>query len=280
MKLNKDKCKSLHLGRKWSLQWYRLETGACGVALPKTPLKRAVWDSSTLAVKRTRNILGCSNRSRTQKGLSLSIHHCGWWCTLEYCAKCWVPRFKTEMDKPHQVQQRATKIFGSWSPCPVRRGWGRWDYSAWSRGGSRGTKHESFSIRRYRQTSQPWGGRVKDTRQKAETIKVQTSMRRNVYTIRRQSDSATHCPGSISPFLGVFQTQPDKGMSEWSDPIADLALSRSLGVLVYPTLLVPGLSFELSSVLSVVHEERQEPPLCNSHLNGLINLYWRPICLQ
>lgn len=41
MKLNKDKCKSLHLGRKWSLQCYRLETGAWGVALLERPLKRA-----------------------------------------------------------------------------------------------------------------------------------------------------------------------------------------------------------------------------------------------
>lgn len=67
-------------------------------------------------------------------------------------------------------------------------------------------------------------------------------MRRNIYAIRRQSDSATHCPGSISPFLEVFKTQPDKDLSNRSDLKAVLALSSSLG---YLTLLVPGLSFEL-----------------------------------
>ena len=45
------------------------------------------------------------------------------------------------------------------------------------------------------------------------------------------------------PFLGVFKTQLDKDLSNWSDLIADLALSRRL---VHPTLLVTGLSFELS----------------------------------
>lgn len=80
---------------------------------------------------------------------------------------------------------------------------------------------------------------MKDIRQKAETIKLQTSINRNINPTRRYSDSATHCPGNISPFFRVFKIQPDKDLSKWSDLIADLALS-----LGYPTLLETALSFE------------------------------------
>lgn len=73
---------------------------------------------------------------------------------------------------------------------------------------------------------------MKDTRQKAESIKAQTSIRRSFYTTRRQSDSATHCPGSTSPFVRVFKTQPDKDLSKWSDLIADLEQEPGLS---YPT---------------------------------------------
>lgn len=215
MKFNKEKSKSLHLGRKWSLQQYRLETDAWGEALQKRPLETATWDSSTLAAKSTRNILGCVTEQDTEGIITL---HSSRWMMMHAGILCQVlgPRYKTEMDKSDQVQQKAAKMFGSWSHCPVRRGWGSWDYSAWSRAASRGSKHQSFSIWRYGQTSQPWGGSVKDTRQKAETIKVQISIKRNFYTIRRQSDSATHCPGSTLPFWRIFKTQPDKEQVVWS----------------------------------------------------------------
>lgn len=181
------------------------------------------------------------------------------------------------MDTPNQVQQRATMMVESWSSCPVRRDCRSWDCSAWSTVGLRGAEQTALQHQKMQPDSTAMHGcRVEINTQKLKR-KVQIDIRRNILTVRtgRQHN---RLPESLSPSLGIFKTQLDKDLCSRPDLTADLLFSRWL---VHPTLQVTGLSSELSCPLfSVVPEERQDLPLGNSHLNELINLYWKPVCLQ
>ena len=117
--------------------------------------KTAAWAGSTLPAKRSSSIQGCSNKSSTSREGIITLHSSLVRSHLEYCVKFQVPQYKTDTDKPDQVQQRATIMVGSWRSCPVRRGWGSWDCSAWSKVGLMGTEQQPSSIWRCSQTPQP-----------------------------------------------------------------------------------------------------------------------------
>lgn len=79
MKVNRDKCKVLHLGRTNPLQrcWLGLDWG--GSSFAEKPLgiladrELSMSQQSALAAKRANNILGCVTRSRARRWRELII---------------------------------------------------------------------------------------------------------------------------------------------------------------------------------------------------------------
>lgn len=78
----------------------------------KTPEVSKQHETAALWQQRGQEISWAVVTGAGHKGLSLSIHHGGWRRTLQYCAKCWVPRYKTEIVKPTKFSKRLPKCLG------------------------------------------------------------------------------------------------------------------------------------------------------------------------
>lgn len=63
------------------------------------------------------------------KGLCLIFQH----LLDTHLTSTWsfIPQHKKNAEKVEQVQQRASKLFGDWGTCQLRRCWRNWPFSSW-----------------------------------------------------------------------------------------------------------------------------------------------------
>ncbi|CAM5099974.1 unnamed protein product [Natator depressus] len=118
MRLNKDKCRVLHLGRKSLMHRYRLGTEWLGSSSAEKDLavtvdeKLDMSQQCALVAKKANDILGCISRSIASRSRDMIIPLYSTLVRphLEYCVQFWAPHYKKDVEKLERLQQRATKI--------------------------------------------------------------------------------------------------------------------------------------------------------------------------
>uniref|UniRef100_K7F0M3 Reverse transcriptase domain-containing protein n=1 Tax=Pelodiscus sinensis TaxID=13735 RepID=K7F0M3_PELSI len=118
MKVNKDKCKVLHLGRNNKFHTYRMGSDCLGRSTAERNLGVIVdhnlnmSQQSDVVSKKANIILGCINRcvvSKTQEVI-LPLYSELVRPQLEYCVQFWAPHFKKDVEKLERVQRRVTRM--------------------------------------------------------------------------------------------------------------------------------------------------------------------------
>jgi len=120
MKLNKAKCKVLHMGRGNPKHKYRLGREWIESSSEEKNLGSLVEEKfnltwkCALAAQITKHILGCiksSIASRSREGI-LPLYSASVRPHLESCIQLWSPQHRKDMELLEWVQRRATKIIG------------------------------------------------------------------------------------------------------------------------------------------------------------------------
>jgi len=117
MKINKGKCRVLHLGRNNPMHHYRLEADLLESSSVERDLGVLVDDKLTLSqcalvAKAANGILGYTKKSvaSSSREVLLPLYFALVRPHLEYCIVFWAPHFKKDEELLERLQQRATKI--------------------------------------------------------------------------------------------------------------------------------------------------------------------------
>jgi len=112
MKVNKGKCKVLHLGRNNPMHQHRLGIDLLGSSSAERDLGVLVDDKLTmsqqraLVAKKTNGILGClsKNVASRSKEVLLPLYSALVWPHLQYCVQFWAPLFKKDEELLERVK--------------------------------------------------------------------------------------------------------------------------------------------------------------------------------
>ena len=118
MRINKSKCRVLHLRRNNHIHQYRLGDPL----LERTPVEKdlrvlvedrfSMSQQCVLVAKKVTGILGCIKKSVASRSREVVLPFCSTLVRphLEYCVQFWALWYKKDKDLLERVQQRATKM--------------------------------------------------------------------------------------------------------------------------------------------------------------------------
>ena len=117
LKLNKGKCKVLHLGRNNPMN-QSLGTTQMESILTEKDLRLlvdsrlSISHQCALAAKQANGIMGCirQNTASRWRELILPLYSALLRPHLEYCVQFWALHYKRDMDMLESIQRRATKL--------------------------------------------------------------------------------------------------------------------------------------------------------------------------
>ena len=105
MKVDRNKCKVLHLGKRNQLHNYKMEDTWLSNTTSEKDLGIVVDHNMSqqcyVAAKKANAILGCINRNIVSKSHEVLFSHYSALVRphLEYCVQFWTPRFKKDANK-------------------------------------------------------------------------------------------------------------------------------------------------------------------------------------
>ena len=204
IKFNKDKCQFLSREMEEPLQQHHLGTEQLGSSSAKKALE---WWSAREpvgipAAKAANSLLGCTKRGtglRSREGIVpfyIALVRPCLDTTFSFGSSNTGKTWTNWRDLTEGPQGS-----GGWSICPLRRGWGRWDGSAWRRGSFRGTSSAPSTYKGWLRSwsCAPYGGVWQDSERKL----AQVETREEKLFPQRQPGSRAGCPKRLCSFYAA-----------------------------------------------------------------------------
>lgn len=141
MKLNKNKCQILHLGRsdgrhksKLGEEWLESSPAEGVWGWQKAQQESAVCAQAAPGANRALECIKHSFTSHSKEEIVL-LYLVLVWPHPECCVCFWAAQFQKHVKVPECIQRKAPKLWKGLAGCPVRSGPGHWGVLVWREGG-------------------------------------------------------------------------------------------------------------------------------------------------